>query len=158
MGLTGGFGTMFGDRGNDTLLGVGSSISLYGGDGDDWVGVSGNQDPLRGGFGNDYVAATGNNNELDGGPGNDQLVAAAGHTSNGYILRAGYGQDSITGFEGTNGDLVQLVGFGLANFAALQPYITQAGAETVITLNGADILTLKNINSGTLVANDFQFI
>jgi hypothetical protein len=28
--------------------------------------------------------------------------------------------------------------------------------DTVITLNGADILT--NINSGTLVANDFQFV
>ncbi len=31
-------------------------------------------------------------------------------------------------------------------------------ADTAITLNGFDILTLKNINEGTLVANDLLFI
>ena len=36
--------------------------------------------------------------------------------------------------------------------------MSQVGADTVITLNGADILTLKNINAGTLVANDFLFV
>ena len=35
---------------------------------------------------------------------------------------------------------------------------SQVGADTVVTLNGADILTLKNIDSGTLVADDFQFV
>ena len=86
------------------------------------------------------------------------MVAAAGHANNLYIFAPGSGQDSITGFEGANGDTVDLRGFGLANFAALEPYISQVGADTVITLNGADILTLKNINSGTLVADDFQFV
>ena len=42
-------------------------------------------------------------------------------------------------------------------------YISQVGAgtpnlATVITLNGADILTLKNINCSTLVADDFVFV
>ena len=99
-------------------------------------------------------------NTLDGGPGNDQLVAAAGHSFYQYVFRPGSGQDSITGFEGGAAldDFVDLRGFGLANFAALGPYISQVGADTVITLNGADILTLKNINSGTLVADDFQFV
>ena len=35
--------------------------------------------------------------------------------------------------------------------------MSQVGADTVITLNGADILTLKNINEGTLAADDFAF-
>ena len=85
------------------------------------------------------------------------MVAAAGHTNNPYIFAPGSGQDLITGFEGTVGDddVIDLRGFGLANFAALGPFMSQVGADTVITLNGADILTLKNINSGTLVANDF---
>ena len=86
------------------------------------------------------------------------MVAAAGHTTNFYIFAPGSGQDSITGFEGGNGDVVDLRGFGLANFAALDPYMSQVGADTVITLNGADILTLKNIDAGTLLANDFQFV
>ena len=85
------------------------------------------------------------------------MVAAAGHLGNDYTFEPGSGQDSITGFDG-NGDEVFLRGFGLASFAALQPYISQAGADTVIALNGADILTLKNINSGTLAANDFQLV
>ena len=46
----------------------------------------------------------------------------------------------------------------MANFAALHPYMSQVGPDTVITLNGADILTLKNINEGTLVADDFLFV
>ena len=81
-----------------------------------------------------------------------------GHSINFYIFAPGSGQDSITGFEGGIGDFADLRGFGLANFAALQPYISQVGADTVITLNGADILTLKNIASATLVADDFMFV
>ena len=71
----------------------------------------------------------------------------------------GSGQDSITGFEGGfDNDRVDLRGFGLADFTALQSYLSQVGADTVITLNGADILTLKNINSGTLFFDDFFFV
>ena len=55
-------------------------------------------------------------------------------------------------------DGLDLRGFGLANFAALDPFMSQVGADTVIALNGADILTLKNINEGTLVANDFLLV
>ena len=36
--------------------------------------------------------------------------------------------------------------------------MSQVGGDTVITLNGADILTLKNIDMSTLVFDDFQFI
>ena len=96
---------------------------------------------------------------FNGGSGNDQMVAAAGHTNNFYIFAPGSGQDFITGFEG--GELTMIVdlrGFGLASFAALQPYISQVGADTVIALNGADILTLKNINSGTLVSTISQLV
>ena len=42
--------------------------------------------------------------------------------------------------------------------AALDPFMSQVGPDTVIALNGADILTLKNINEGTLVGNDFLFV
>ena len=58
----------------------------------------------------------------------------------------------------SNGDVVDLRGFGLANLPALGPYISQVGADTLFVLNSGDILTLKNINSGTLVDNDFQFV
>lgn len=35
--------------------------------------------------------------------------------------------------------------------------MAQVGADTAITLNGADILTLKNITLGALIASDFSF-
>ena len=67
------------------------------------------------------------------------------------------GRTSIAGFEGGNGDVADLRGFGLADFTALQPYISQAGVDTVIAFDSFHILTLKNINSGTLAADDFVF-
>ena len=148
---------LYGGSGDDSLLGVGDSHILFGGDGNDWVGVSGINNVLLGDAGSDYLAATGNFSTFNGGTGNDQMVAAAGHLNNRYIFEPGSGQDLITGFEGGNDDVVDLRGFGLADFAALQPFISQVGADTVITLNGADILTLKNIASATLVADDFLF-
>jgi serralysin len=109
--------------------------------------------------GNDYLAATGSSNFFNGGPGNDQMVAAAGHSGDTFVFRPGSGQDSITGFEGgADNDAVDLRGFGLANLAALGPYISQVGADTLFVLNSGDILTLKNIHSGTLVDNDFIFV
>jgi hypothetical protein len=38
------------------------------------------------------------------------MVAAAGHNTNFYVFHPGSGLDSITGFEGANGDVVDLRG------------------------------------------------
>ena len=108
--------------------------------------------------GNDYLAATGNINYFNGGPGNDQMVAAAGQRNNLYVFQARLRAGLDHRIRRRNGDRVDLRGFGLANLAALGPFISQAGADTVITLNAADILTLKSINQGTLQANDFVFV
>ena len=114
IGATGSLCTLDGGSGDDTLLGVSGNHRLFGGDGNDWVGVSGSFNFLLGDAGNDYLAATGNSNNFNGGSGNDQMVAAAGHANNRYIFAPGSGQDSITGFAGGNGDVVDLRGFGLA--------------------------------------------
>jgi Ca2+-binding RTX toxin-like protein len=158
IGVTGDSCQLHGESGDDTVFAAGPVNVLRGGDGNDWVGVSGTSNKLSGDAGSDYLAATGNGNAFDGGPGNDQIVAAAGHLNNWYVFFPGSGQDSITGFEGANGDLIDLRAFGLADFAALAPFMSQVGADTVIALNGADVLTLKNINKTTLVANDFDFV
>ena len=128
MGATGTNCGLFGESGNDTVFGVGLARRLRGGDGNDWVGVSGNSNNLNGEAGDDFVAATGNSNIFNGGSGNDQMVAAAGHSGNTYIFQPGSGQDSITGFEGEGinpgGDFIDLRGFGIANFAALDPFMS----------------------------------
>ena len=49
-------------------------------------------------------------------------------------------------------------GMGWRTAPALGPFISQVGADAVITFNGTDILTLKNINEITLMADDFLFV
>ena len=133
--------------------------TLYGFDGDDWVGASGSGSQLNGGIGNDYVATTGNNCILDGGMGNDHLVAAAGHAGDKFVFWAFWGQDQITGFatHGSGGtDIVDIRGFGVTTFAQLQGLMTQSGADTVITFNTADILTIRNVLPAEWQVTDFQ--
>ena len=156
---------LLGEAGNDTVFAASSPASLVannildGGVGDDFVGVSATDNMLRGGAGNDFVGATGNDHTLDGGFGDDQLEAAAGHTGARFVYHAGYGRDAVTGFARHGGggtDVIDIQGFGLASFAALAPFMAQSGSDTVITLNGADILTIRNVLPGGAAGERLQ--
>ena len=70
----------------------------------------------------------------------------AGRTSLGF---ARHGQPGGT-------DVVSIQGFGLTTFAQLQGLMMQSGADTVITFNTADILTIRNVLPGDWLATDFQ--
>ena len=144
LGATGGGCVLAGGAGNDTVFAVGNTNTMDGGDGDDFVGVSGNSNSLVGGAGDDYLGATGNTNDFDGGFGNDILEGASGHFGDRFIFHAGYGQDTIIGFaehSGDGTDIIDIQGFGVTTFSALQAFMSQSGNDTVITLNGADILS-----------------
>ncbi len=77
--------TINGLGGDDTLYGRAGNDVLNGGDGVDW---------LYGGDGNDT---------LDGGAGNDRLSGDAGNDT--YRFYRGMGQDTITDFDGTVGNV-----------------------------------------------------
>ena len=64
--------------------------------------------------------------------------------------------DTIIGFSAAGGDFVDLETFGLADFSQLQPYMSQAGNDVVIALNGTDNLTLQNVQLNTLTASHFR--
>ncbi len=71
----------------------------------------------------------------------------------------GYAQDELIGFarHGAGGtDVVSIQGFGVTTFAQLQGLMMQSGADTVITFNTADILTIRNVLPGDWLATDFQ--
>ncbi len=112
--------------GNDTLLGGSGDDTIYGGGGDDFIeGGDGNDvlmtglgnDTLMGGAGNDTLKNSDGDDSLDGGAGNDSIVATGGEdtlrggtgddTMEGgadadtFIIEDGFGNDSITGGEGT---------------------------------------------------------
>jgi len=45
-----------------------------------------------------------------------------------------------------------------ANFAAVQSDMTQVGANTVITYDPADVITLTGVKTSSLLASDFHFV
>ena len=80
------------------------------------------------------------------------------HQGDVFNYRPGYAQDEVIGFARHNAggtDVISIQGFGVTTFGQLQAFMTQSGADTVITLNTADILTVRNVAPGTLQASDF---
>ena len=79
------------------------------------------------------------------GKGNDILVFAAG-----------FGQDVVSDF-GPN-DIIEFTGGVFQNFQAVQAASHQVGADTVITLDAQNSITLQGVTSSSLHASDFWFV
>ncbi len=132
-----------GGAGNDTLNGRGGNDTLDGGAGDD---------NLNGGLGNDRVT---------GGAGNDTMNASQGNDI--FVFGPNFGSDQVAGFDALAGggqDLLNIAAFNLtaATFAS-RVSITDAGAHTLVTINGPDggSITLVGVIDHTSVTlADFQ--
>lgn len=109
---------MFGQQGNDTLVGTGENASLYGGQGTDSLLATADS-YLSGDLGNDTLNVTGSGNTLLGGEGNDSLFGLNG-TEN--ILNGGAGNDILVAGSETD----TLIGGEGNDF-----YIGSAGADTL---------------------------
>lgn len=109
-------GDVFGEGGNDLLIGGANSDRLDGGDGDDVLRGrdgedtllgGGGVDLLRGGKSDDSLDGSGGNDELYGGSGNDELIGGAGfdalHGGNDDdMLYGGGGRDELNGGRGND--------------------------------------------------------
>ena len=125
---------LYGRSGNDLLLGGNGDDYLDSGDGDDiyvgggpgndlLFGQSGN-DLLFGGDnnydsddvngGNDYVNGGDGNDTLNGGNGNDTLTGGAG-ADNFVFYSPTEGIDIITGFNGSEGDKIQVLAYNFGD-------------------------------------------
>ena len=158
IGATGDSNTLSGDAGNDGLFAIGNNNHLYGGDDNDWLGVSGISNRLFGGDGHDWLGASGSNNVLDGGFGNDTLVGRTGQPR--HRLRVPRRLWHRRGRRLRPGErtLVDMETFGLADFGALQPFMSQVGSDVVITINAATIFTLRDVNLSALGAAQFDLV
>jgi Ca2+-binding RTX toxin-like protein len=121
-----------GGAGNDTIIGV--NLASFA---DDLKGNAGD-DTLTGGRGND---------KLTGGSGSDTFIFDA----------ADFGKDTITDF-GVGFDEIHFDMALFANFGEVQDAMTQVGANTVITLDGDNTITLTNVTASLLTASQFDFI
>ncbi|WP_445503872.1 glycoside hydrolase family 113 [Microvirga sp. G4-2] len=95
---------------------------------------------LRGLAGNDTILGGDGADTLEGGTGNDQLTGGAGADLFRFIKAVG--QDTITDFNATQGDLIDLTGTGITGIEQLQ--ITLSGSNYVISLGDGTTITLTN--------------
>lgn len=125
---------------------------------------------MDGSAGNDTLTGGSGIDTLNGGSGNDRLIGGAGNdVMNGganddvFVFSAGGGHDTVTGFDAnpTGGqDLMDLSAYGItaADFAA-RVQIVDLGADTQITIDGTDIITLMGVNgTGTNIITQTDFI
>jgi hypothetical protein len=90
---------------------------------------------------------------------NDALSGAAGKDTFAFVT--GHGLDTITDFSAGAGigDVIQLsVGTSFDTLAEVLAVAVQSGANTIITFDAANKITLTNVTKTALVADDFAFV
>ena len=107
--------------------------------------------------GNDTITGYSTDDIITGGAGNDTLTGAGGNDR--FVFGINFGKDQIADFTaGTGtGDVIEFRDGLFANFAAVQAKAQQVGADTLITCDANNTLTLKNIGIANLVEDDFLF-
>jgi Ca2+-binding RTX toxin-like protein len=152
-----------GGNGNDTLVGGAGNDSLDGGNGDDIMDGGADNDTLSGGNGNDVMHGGAGNDTLTGGNGDDVLsgdagddIMTGGNGSDLFVFHADFGKDTITDFHTI--DRIQFDTDLFADFSSVLAASQQVGANTVITFDADNTITLQNVHLTGLQANDFLFV
>lgn len=101
---------------------------------------------------------TGNwgDNLLDGGAGADTFVGDSGEDT--FNVTVGSGSDVIVDFQGVFGDVVNLDGFALQTFGAVQSAMSASGGNTILDLGNGETLTFQSILPSAFEDDDFTFL
>ncbi len=159
--IAGGLGNdlIFGQGGDDVLRGdlnnrsgggsVGGDDTIYGGMGNDRIGGKAGNDLIFGEAGNDRLWGDAGDDTISGGLGNDSLNGGTGNDV--FVLKQNEGTDQIFDFK-VDDDLIDITDLGvdLENID-----IAQQGKNAVISLDGADIAILQNVNAESLSEDNF---
>ena len=132
------------------LTGTGNALDnlLYGSDG---------KDVLKGMAGNDTLYGYAGNDTLVGGAGNDVLFGGAGADTFLFQKSDGAGRDTVVDFSHAEGDVIRLQGFGVDSWAEAHAAMKQSGTSVVMTLDGGEVITFKNMTVAGFHASDFLF-
>jgi hypothetical protein len=76
--------------------------------------------------------------------------------SDAFVFGATIGKEVVNGFAST--DTIQFSASDFANWSALQNHMTQSGANTVITFDANDTVTLTNVTGSNLTSSEFKFV
>ena len=149
VGVSGGYDSVTGDNGTDTLFSEGEDNTLAAGSGADVLSTIGTGDTLIAGSGGDTLTTDGTNDSLIGGSGFDTLSS----TDDGYenILIAGTGSNVLS----SSGEQDMLIGGGGADTLTSTGYdntLTAGSGDNVLASSGSfDTLTGGSGND-TLIA------
>lgn len=137
------------DAGDDILSASGGNDALYGFAGNDILYGEAGDDLVFGGLGDDRVYGNEGDDELTGGAGNDSFVFASG-----------FGKDIITDFDVGAGsdDVIEFEDAVFADLTAVLAAASQVGADTLITYDAGNTITLKNVSVANLHTDDFRFV
>lgn len=149
--------TLIGNDGNNGLFGNGGNDTEIGNGGNDYLDGGAGKDPLSGGAGNDTIKGGAQNDTLNGGPGDDLLYGNGGSDS--FVFDGGFGHDTIGDFAASGGghDTINFATSVFANYGAVKSHMAQIGRDVVITYDGANAVTLKNVSMAALSSSDFTF-
>ena len=117
-----------------------------------------NIDGVRGSFSNDNIYLSQGDDFVDGRAGNDQMTGYAGDDTFHFELWYGgdFGHDTITDF--SVGDVLEFKSDIFSDSASVLAAAAQVGADTVITYNANNTITLENVALSSLGADDFAFV
>jgi serralysin len=116
-------------------------------------------DDLAGSIYHDALFGSGLANLLNGGGGNDALFGGLNNDVFAFDFSVGgwFGHDTVLDFV-KGEDKLQFDDAQFSNFAAVQAKISQVGADTVITYDAGNSITIENVTAATLQASDFVFV
>ncbi|WP_303680773.1 Ig-like domain-containing protein, partial [Pelodictyon luteolum] len=130
---------LYGNDGNNTLIGGSKNDTLSGGIGNDTLQGGGGNDTLTGGTGNDSIDGGADNDTLTGGAGADAIVGDTGDDTIIYAAPSDLESDALSG--GTGTDTVQINTSGTYDFSKLTSstgieklYIAGDTAATSVTI------------------------
>jgi Ca2+-binding RTX toxin-like protein len=144
----------------DTLQGNNATNVLKGGDGGDSLAGLGGADTLDGGADADSLNGGGGNDTLIGGAGSDTMNGGTGNDT--FVFAAGFGNDTIAGFDhnvaGGGQDLLDISAFGIAaaDFVAEVSIVTDATGTMVTIVDSGDTIHLAGVTTpGVVDQTDF---
>jgi VCBS repeat-containing protein len=107
--------------------------------------------------------SAGDMNVQAGNSGHQWLFGGNGDTLTGgssadtFMFAPGFGEETINNFN-TAHDVIDLPASLVQNFATVQADMHMSGANTVITVDGTDAITLSNVAAQNLQAHNFHFV
>jgi Ca2+-binding RTX toxin-like protein len=105
-------------------------------------------------------------NTLVGGAGEDRLEArfgsdtlTGGLDADTFVFRPDDGEDVITDFSVSGGDIIELIGYaGLDDFIDLTALLVEVGGSTFIEFDNDNAIEIDNVAMASLSADDFRFV